>query len=428
MHNIFDHTHIPQEARLYRILDEQELLTRRNCKEAIDHIISRIFAVVDTARHSDDSEQMRDSFFEACYLELMYDFSKFVQTLPDTGLSSNVPMLERSLARASAMLAWFCPQVESLAARHTALGGIQKLVYVVFTSALLYEIGCLEQERVIHLTNHFGHFLHRWDPLMGPMEGGSHFKIRYRTGWKSALKVPLTHCFARQLMPSIGLLWISDSPQALALWFALLTDATEAWMEYGLEFSWDAIDILMEEYLRYPQDIETIVAEETLWGEIFWDWLKNALHNKDILLNNDQAAVHMTEHGLVLDADIVYDTFNSYMQQSVNKVVIYQQFNHMGLVKLSGQDVKFNQYFSQYPQSQERAHVGSNMFSSGRQTSFLKKTMVNGLLVDPSHSLLDMDIPSSPHIAPIHAQSWLRTFLQRFGLGPSSSINDTMQL
>ena len=110
MHNIFDHTHIPQEARLYRILDEQELLTRRNCKEAIDHIISRIFAVVDKARYSDDSEQMRDSFFEACYLELMYDFSKFVQTLPDTGLSSNVPMLERSLARASAMLAWFCPQ------------------------------------------------------------------------------------------------------------------------------------------------------------------------------------------------------------------------------------------------------------------------------------------------------------------------------
>ena len=424
MKNIFDAKNIPQEARLYRILDEQDLLTRRNCKSAIEHIIDRIFSIIEVSRHPTDSDYMRDSFFEACYLELIYDYAKFVQMLPDVGLSVDVPLLERGLARASAMLAWFCPQAEALAARNPELGGVQKLVYVVFSAALLYEVGMLEQERVVHLTNHFGHFIQRWDPLMGPMQGGSHFKIRYRTGWAESLKTPLTHCFAKQLMPSIGVLWISDSPKALALWFVLLNDVTEGWNTYGLQFSWEEIEQLMQSYLQYPEEVETNIAEETLWGEIFWDWIKHSIKNNEMSMNHHEASAHVTEHGLILDADAVYENFNKYMGQSMNKVVVYQQFNYMGFTKLSGQDTKFQKYFSEYPGHAK--NMASHMFSAPR--SGAKHVISPGILVDQAHGLLDLPSPEGQYVASALPESWLAQFSSRFGLAGAALPEDVFKL
>ena len=393
---------VPTEILLYRIIDEQNLLIRKNCKLSIELIIKLIYDQL-SSDATNDSIGMCDRFFESCYLELIYDFAKFVQTLPEPGLQSS--MLEHALARAAAMLQYLIPQLCIIAEKEAKFGGMQKLLYVVFSSALLYEIGCIEQERVIHLCNSHGHFIRRWDPLMGCMDSASHFKIRYRTGWKDSLKLPLTYFFARKLMPDIGLLWMSDSPAALALWFSLLADPVEEWAAYSITFRWEALNDVMNDCLKNLEDNSGILTESTLLGEIFWDWLKDSLHKGSLSSNSNGADVHFLSEGLVIDTDVIFETFKKYFTSSIDKIILFQQFNALGLSKLSGGDTKFDQYFSSYPE----AGGIKNIFDTAS-----KKNIVNGILIDQAHNLLLLNNPLSAHLKAVRPVSWLASFMQHF--------------
>lgn len=405
---------IPQEAMLYRILEESELLTRTNCKSSIDRVIKLVYEMLEHVRHVDDGVQLGERFFEICYLELIYDYAKFVQTLPEIGLSDDVPMLERGLARAAAILQWFRPQIQAISKQNPQLGGVQKLVYLIFSSALLYEVGAIEQERVIHLCNAQGYYISRWDPLVGHMDSATHFKIRFRTGWNANLKTPLTHCIAKKLMPTIGLLWLSDSQEALNLWFALLTNMQEAWLQYGLVFSLSEMDILMQEHLQAIQEIDKEVSDDTLLGEIFWDWLKRSIADSDITLNDHGAHAHVLDDGLLLDVDLVFEKFKKYFSTDINKVVLFQQFNYMGLTKLSGQDVKISQYFSEYSVQDENTGSVKNMFGVS-STTVVKRGVIQGLLVDQAHALLSLrQYGVAPNVGGGNQASWLSNFLNRF--------------
>lgn len=431
MNQHFEEQLIPQEGMLYRIMTENELLMRSNCKSSIDRVIRLVYESLEAVQHADDTPGMGERFFEICYLELIYDYAKFVQTLPEPGVSDEVPMLERGLARAAATLQWFQPHLEGMAKQNPALGGLQKLVYVVFSSALLYELGAVEQERMIHLCNAQGHFISRWDPLMGYMEAATHYKIRYRTGWHDSLKEPLTHCLAKQLMPSIGLLWLSDSQDSLRLWFSLLTDCSEAWLEYGLSFAHADIESVMQEHLKTIDAIDKKVPDDTLLGEIFWDWLKHALSSGSLRVNEHGSDVHVLSDGLLLDVDLLFDKFSKYLSTDINKITVFQQFNHMGLIRISGEDFQLGKYFSEYSTSGNALHGSvNNLFGSQAAAQNVKRRMIQGILIDQAHALIALKqfgtVSSVNNVSPV---SWLASFMNRFKQNALvSSNNNNMSL
>lgn len=415
MNQNFEEQVIPQEVMLYRVLAENDLLLRVNCKASIDKIIALVYEMLAKVAHSDDTESMGERFFEVCYLELIYDYAKFVQSLPEAGRTDDIPMLERGLARAAATLQWFQPQIEALSTAHPQLGGVQKLVYVIFSSALLYEIGSIEQERVIHLCNAQGHFIGRWDPLMGHMDSATHYKIRYRVGWNEELKTPLTHCLAKKLMPTVGLLWLSDSQASLSLWFSLLNGPVDAWLDYGFDFSLEQIDILMQEYLKNIQAVDKQVSDDTLLGEIFWDWLKRSMDDALLNVNHHGADVHVLEDGLLLDVDLIYDKFKKYFATDINKTVLMQQFNHMGIADISGDTMKVEKYVSAYPLESGVSGSVKNLFGDRSSSHNVQHGVIQGLMVNQAHALVSMrHYGTIAHVSNTNPVSWLSSFMSRF--------------
>lgn len=407
---------IPKEAMLYRVMQEQDLLMRSNCRTALERLIDVVYGFLERGRSEQASDGMGERFFEICYLDLLYDYALFVQSLPDPGASDETPMLDRALARAVATLEWFLPHLDSLTKTHPEFGGAHKLMYLVFSAALLYEVGVVEQERVVHLCNKQGHFMARWDPLVGPMQSGAHYKIRYRTGWTQALKSPLTHCFAKQLMPQIGLLWLSDSQEALSLWFALMEDPQEAWVEYGLHYDWRVIERLMREHLHSCDVVERHVSEETLLAEIFWDWVKRAWSDQALLVNVHGGDMHVLPEGLLIDVDQLFEKFSKYFSTKINRVVLFQQFNHMGLSRLSGGDVLFSQYVSEYPEqaAMHARHASRSLFGAVSNPSALHRSF-QGILLDQAHALMPLGThPPTAYVTGQAQASWLRAFMDRF--------------
>lgn len=386
-------------------MSSRQLLSRTNCRLAVEHILELVLRLL--KQHQDQDEVLGSRFFELCYLQLMYQYADFVQLLPDPELADGIPMLERGLARAAATMQWIYPQLDGLVRAHPELGGAHKLLYVVFSSALLYEIGVTEQERLLHLCHENGHYIKRWDPIMGSMPEGMHYKIRYRTGWIKTLKMPLTHVFAQQRMPHLGLLWISDSPAALDLWFKMMLDLQEGLFDYGLDFRRETLLEMMQTFLVHQEPCPRILPEETMLGELFWDWLRKAMHHKELLINQAEGHAHWLEEGLLLDAQRIFERFSESMKVQVNQQVLYRQFMALGLARAGMQEGLFEPYAAEYPAKIDRARA-RGLF--GGQP----KNMISGILLTQAQLLLGQHHARSEHVRPSAEQlSWLAALLAR---------------
>ena len=95
--------------------------------------------------------------------------------------------------------------------------------------------------------------------------------------------------------------------------------------------------------------VKVTEPEDTLAGELFWKWLKEQIESKKISLNKDDSMAHLVQEGLLLEHEKIFRDFTKTYSQYRDWIVVYKQFNHLGLTRLSGQDYKFEQYFSDSP-------------------------------------------------------------------------------
>ncbi|MEC8460598.1 MAG: TraI domain-containing protein [Pseudomonadota bacterium] len=316
-----------------------------------------------------------EALYVSCYQQLNQRFAEFVQCLPPPGEKHHqYSMLAVSLRRAYLLVEAFSKHMAvSYGKRHAETDEGARLLYAVYAAALLFEIGNITSGRRIVLCNDQGAYLSQWLPFEKSINTYSrHFKIRYGQSLPDVLLIPMTHVLAKQIMPETGFQWIAEQTEVLHRWFEGLNLVDAFFGAYQATCNVD--ELLQKDPLKVDEEpIETFKPDDTLEAEQFWAWLKEQLANKT--LSDEHTAIVAGE--LILDIEALAQIYSQQQVRSERAVVIVKQFNALGIAKMSGQDYRYEQYFSEPPGSQGQTNSFlSRTASSAQQNKIMRQFIV----------------------------------------------------
>jgi hypothetical protein len=297
-------------------------------------------------------------YHQTLYLDLIDNFANFVQILPNSNHAQIGSILNHGLQRALYALQVHREKTDD---PHNHL-----MSYTIFSAALLFEIGKVIDDRKISICDKEGKFIADWSPFQGPISDIGHFyKIREVPDMPNQYHLQINPILARQVMPSVGYHWIAEHPKMLHAWLAMLAgkeptsegfshllEIVKLWLKGGLG----------DQRFFFPEiDLDNFEPVETSAGERFLAWLKKGLADGSIDTNGKDAMAHMTPEGLFLEAPAIFEKFSSEHEKyknCTNWAVVVAQFNAIGVTKLSGGDVKYDQYYAENPSAKGVSATG----------------------------------------------------------------------
>ena len=343
-----EHT-LPPEAVVYPVRSCEQLIGQSNYRVLANRIRKWV--------------KCDEALYTVCYKQLVDRYAEFVQCLPnDQRQGGQTSMLVVSVRRALLLVEAFSKHLvvrEGKMVLASEFGA--RVLFAVFSSALLFEVGRLSSGRQMHLCNEKGMFVAQWCIFEGSMvDYGHYFKVRYGVSLPEVLLRPITHLLARQLMPTKAMVWLAEDHEVMHRWFEGLTVVDAFFEGYRADLDVDALlqkdPLLLEEIPK-----EQIVAEETLEAEKFWEWLKESLQEDTL----DAEHVAVVDGELLLDLKALTHAYGRVFSTADHHVVLTKQFNHLGIAKMDGQDFKHQQYFSKaHGASVQNAHAGV-LFGAG---------------------------------------------------------------
>jgi len=286
------------------------------------------------------------------YEDLIDRFSLFVQTLPERYGEELGGLLHDGLRRAL------------LAIQILTQGKADKphplYVFAVFSIALLSDLGQILNYRIM-ISDDQGIFIDEWYPYLGPMnEFGEYFKLRPYDSSLSLVR-NVTPLLARQLLNDTAITWLSSNNQIFDMWLAFLNKGEDWTGGLGQILKIEKKDF--DQKKRFlpllPVDIDLLNPSGTELAEAFLAWLKKGLQDGTISLNQPDSHVHVIKSsdvalGLFLQAPELFQQFANVYPKSEAWVVVCKQFNFLGLTKLSGEDVKFEQFFAETGEGKDK--------------------------------------------------------------------------
>lgn len=288
--------------------------------------------------------KMPEEHFQALYGELVDNFVEFVQILPMRFSEHLTGILQEGLRHGLMALELLF---------ETSPKKPQPLyVYAVFSMALLADLVKVIATQKVMISDENGIYIDEWCPFAGSMveQGGQYYKIREYGGYREAFLNSANPLLAQRVMPDLGLRWLASSPRIFDMWIAVLT-GHEDWAG-DLGFLKKLLKRKMDEQKKLELWLEQVpmdftVPEDVALGEKFLDWLKDALENEKISVNEKDSFVHILDDGILIKTPEVYDAFNHTYSNHRDFIVLQKQFNYLGVTKLSGYDYRFEQYFAQ---------------------------------------------------------------------------------
>lgn len=285
-----------------------------------------------------------DDHFQVVYRDLIKNFVEFVQLIPEFYGEDLGGLLNNGLRRGLSAVQLL---YETANKKPHPL-----FVFTVFSVALLSDIGQVIGTQKVMISDEKGVCIDEWCPYLGSLsEFGAYYKLRSYGGANKSLVKSVTPLLARQLLTETGLVWLASNNRILDMWLAFLYKG-EDW-EGGLgkilKLEKKQFDLRSEEVGLISIDVSLIDPSGTELGEKFLAWLKEGLENGTISVNKADSLVHIVktgdiEQGVFLEAPEIFQQFAKIIQFR-DWVVIYKQFNYLGLTKLSGSDYKIQQFF-----------------------------------------------------------------------------------
>ena len=166
-------------------------------------------------------------------------------------------------------------------------------------------------------------------------------------------------------MPEIGLLCMLDDSAVLAWWLKVLSYKDDGKDEFANDFriyndKFSRIEKLSR-LKRIKEQYE--IDKKHSAAEQFLRWLQEQVKKEEIKINEKNSSAHKLKDGVVIDIETLAKKFSSiYSDKFPSWTVIVQQFNSLGIAKMSGSDYKFEQFFG------KKAILGSgghaSMFAS----------------------------------------------------------------
>lgn len=254
---------------------------------------------------------------------LLNNLANYVQHLPETDNSFYAEpggLIDHALYRTEAAMHLF---KQFLVLEPGAqLSEEQKLwQYALYSAALLQGAGKLYADYQIHSYDGSGHLLSQWNPLANSLAtAGSYYDYHFQKDSDIDFRRRINLLLARTIMPASGFAWIASNPKVLAVWLALLQDDLRSAGTLGaILIRADAVAIqrYFNEFLIRNAAIrsqrqrqtgpfrteipETLAEKEQLIGLAFIHWLKQALAEGRIILN--QAPLFMVPGGMLMSVE-----------------------------------------------------------------------------------------------------------------------------
>lgn len=302
-----------------------------------------------------------DEPYEELYKKLIIDFAEFVQLLPSNNEARLGSLLDEGLLRGLYVLQLHHQEAQQGKEIEPVMN------YVVFSAALMFDIGCVIENRTVVISDRDGGFVRCWLPYEGPMCGtDGYYKIRRGGGIPAWVSKKITTLLARQLLPETGFQWIAEDSYALNIWLALLNNDHDSSGAFGMIFD-KAIELLnifknSQDFFLMPFDIDVVESEANAAAEEFLEWLRKNLEEKKLSINEKNSLVHLTDKGLFLDKDLIKKFAEAFKKRTLSFATVYQQMRNLGFI--SGELKKYA-YAAQVRHGAPFAGIGKVVFGSG---------------------------------------------------------------
>jgi hypothetical protein len=363
-----------KEGHILPVLGAHELLK----SERFQTIINDLRALVN----------LPQEYFDNLYLNALERFAEFVQLIPIQAFGALSGLLAQGVARA--FLA-----VKAYYSEDKKTDGL--MTYAIFTAALMLDVSKALINQKISIVAEKGEFLDDWRPFEGSLRDhdAEFYKMYPVNPLYQRLDQSIKPLLARQLMPSLGFLWIAGDPAIFAEWLDALRDDALKGGTVNLILALvkdEELQQLMREL--FLQEYEAEPSIENQHGEEFYKWLKNGLENGEIKTNTSEAGVHVVNEGVLIERKLFKQFSDVYNVPVAMNVVMAQFGNLMGIAAKGGSDFVHQQYFSKYA---EGARSGSaNSYGALTQAS---RSMRDGVVVsDASKIFLKGDIPAATNL------------------------------
>lgn len=302
------------EKNVFTIVPHTSLLSSIQRKQIIEQIKNTLGAP--------------EEHFEILYQNLIVDFVEFVQILPVNNEARLASLLDEALYRGLSTLQEYkqdnTEEFDPL------------MAYVLFSTALLFDVGSIIENRTVIICNKQGEFLRNWNPHEGPMQAeDGYYRIRRGGGSTSWSSRRLTVHFAGILMPKDGMAWIYHNSHAYNVWLALLHYDREGAGRFSMYLD-RALELL--ERFKLTGDFFQMLVDQSLIGytsgmdvaESFMDWLENAIKTGHLTINSSTSHAFLVKEGLLLTTEILKD-YGDAVSKDVDLNVLLSQLEKLGV-------------------------------------------------------------------------------------------------
>lgn len=237
--------------------------------------------------------------YQKLYQSLLYQYAAFTQSLQVAGDPQRTLELHRSMRRSYGFIKSCAPKVVA----NNGFGfDIDRLIYALYSAALLTGVGRVFQDRQVVICKRSGEYERTHYPILGLMTG-NFYKVRAIKSQQEDA-VALHHLmYAQVITPGVGLAWIMEDPGLFRWWASALVDFQTGFSELEIDFDLEKYAKGVGEDLNFDFDEVVHQPVETLEGERFLAWLKEQLTQDASLINKDGSGLHHVEGALLVEID-----------------------------------------------------------------------------------------------------------------------------
>lgn len=243
--------------------------------------------------------------FDALYVRLLHSYAQYTQSLLVPRDKSGDYLLDRSLRRAYGFAKYCAPKVM----KNNGYGfDPDRLMYALFSCALLTGIGRVFQDRQLDVCEKSGQFIKTHYPTMGFISG-EYYRVRAMNSQDEEY-VELMHAiYAQQVMPSMGLAWIAEEQKLFCWWIAALADINKGFSDLEIDLDIEKHAKGVGEDLNFEKEVVQHEPVETMEGEAFLAWLKEQLARDSSLVQKDGSGLHHVDGALLVELDKLVEQY-----------------------------------------------------------------------------------------------------------------------
>lgn len=271
---------------------------------------------------------LKKNIFDALYSQLMQNYAQFVQQLEKPRDKMGEMLLHSSFRRAYGFIRQVAPIVWS----NQGFGfDPDRLIYALYSAALLHGIGRCFQDRSVVLCDQHGKFVSAWFPVSGPMQEG-YYKVRATRSLPDDYVIETHLIYAQAVLPSMGMAWIMEDPKLFLWWKKALEDMQAGFGDLEIDLDIEKLAKGVGEEFDFEATHPENLPAETLEGEKFLAWLKEKIKRDKNAINRDGSGLYHTKDGLLVEIDqLISEYADSEHVGKASQSLIRSQFESLGV-------------------------------------------------------------------------------------------------